>query len=123
MSSLWPDFKINEFTCRCCGVGEFIISGKLLTALQSIRNDFKNPMIINCGYRCPKHNAEVGGAPQSAHLSGEAADISDTDQSLRDFLSVPSALEYYGIWAEDFAHTPTWVHLQVRPTKERIFIP
>ena len=30
---------------------------------------------INCGYRCPKHNAEVGGVPNSQHVDGTAADV------------------------------------------------
>ena len=30
---------------------------------------------INCGYRCPKHNAEVGGVPNSQHVDGSAADV------------------------------------------------
>jgi uncharacterized protein YcbK (DUF882 family) len=33
------------------------------------------PFIINSGFRCPAHNAAVGGKPDSAHLTGEAADI------------------------------------------------
>ncbi len=32
-------------------------------------------MIFNSGWRCQKHNIEVGGEPNSAHLYGLAADI------------------------------------------------
>lgn len=34
-------------------------------------------MYIESGYRCEKHNADpkIGGKPESAHLTGEAADI------------------------------------------------
>jgi uncharacterized protein YcbK (DUF882 family) len=33
------------------------------------------PITVNSGYRCPKHNAEVGGASNSFHLRAYAADI------------------------------------------------
>ncbi|WP_335880118.1 YcbK family protein, partial [Campylobacter jejuni] len=33
------------------------------------------PIIINSGYRCKEHNAEVGGAPKSQHAIGSAADF------------------------------------------------
>ena len=33
------------------------------------------PVKINSAYRCPKHNAKVGGAEKSQHLTGLAADI------------------------------------------------
>ncbi len=33
------------------------------------------PLVINSGYRCPNHNANVGGEKNSYHLVGEAADV------------------------------------------------
>ncbi|SHL00970.1 YcbK family protein [Desulforamulus aeronauticus] len=32
-------------------------------------------MLVNSGYRCPAHNRAVGGAANSYHLMGMAADI------------------------------------------------
>ncbi len=32
-------------------------------------------VIVNDAYRCPQHNAEVGGVKGSQHMLGEAADI------------------------------------------------
>jgi uncharacterized protein YcbK (DUF882 family) len=32
-------------------------------------------MTINSGYRCPNHNAEVGGEENSLHMKGVATDI------------------------------------------------
>ena len=43
--------------------------------LQQLRDYVKAPVVINSGYRCPKLNEAVGGARQSQHLYGEAADI------------------------------------------------
>ena len=36
-------------------------------------------MTVNSGFRCAKHNREVGGVPASQHLRGEAADVCCTD--------------------------------------------
>lgn len=118
-----PNFKLSEFLCHCCQGGADIVKQELMVKLQKLRNDFGKPMVVDCGYRCPQHNASVGGARDSAHLYGEAADIADPKQLLREFLSTPGTLEYYGLWAEDFGHTQTWVHLQIRPAKERVFEP
>jgi hypothetical protein len=41
-------------------------------------------MNLTCGARCEKHNAEVGGAPNSAHTIGLAADIGLADSRDRD---------------------------------------
>jgi len=38
---------------------------------------------INSGYRSPKHNAEVGGAPNSDHLSGNAVDFVGSPKAMR----------------------------------------
>jgi hypothetical protein len=40
-----------------------------------MRERIGGPLYISCAYRCPKHNAEVGGASSSRHVVGDAADI------------------------------------------------
>ena len=45
--------------------------------LDPIRDRYAAPMLINCGYRCPKLNKAVGGVATSQHLKGEAADIAN----------------------------------------------
>lgn len=51
------------------------MSARLIELLEEIREFVGFPLVITSGYRCPARNAEVGGAPNSAHLGGEAADI------------------------------------------------
>jgi hypothetical protein len=43
--------------------------------LEPVRKHFGRPMAINSGYRSPAVNKAVGGAADSQHVRGEAADI------------------------------------------------
>ena len=47
----------------------------MIEFLEQLRAKAGVPVHVNCGYRCPKHNAEVGGIPNSRHVLGTAADI------------------------------------------------
>ena len=47
----------------------------LLDLLDDIRERVGGPVQISCAYRCPEHNAEVGGEVDSQHLYGKAADV------------------------------------------------
>ena len=73
---LSKDFTSDEFTCNHCGK---LPSGQppkaLVDILQKTRDHFGVPVVINSGYRCPTHNANVGGAQNSRHVVGDAADI------------------------------------------------
>ena len=78
------NFKLKEFECKggCdmpLEVYENII--KLASQLQFLRDYTGRPITINSAYRCPEHNAKVGGSKTSQHLLGKAADI--TIQSLK----------------------------------------
>ena len=67
------NFTSTEFACRCCGVVK--VSQSLIDKLELLRAELKRPVIITSGYRCPKHNAEVGGVTNSQHLLGKAVDV------------------------------------------------
>ena len=66
-------FTTKELECKCCG--KCLISTELLSRLNEARQLAGIPFIITSGYRCQKHNEEVGGKPNSAHTSGKAVDI------------------------------------------------
>ena len=66
-------FKINEFECPCCKKN--LISSSLIKKLDEARELAGVPFIINSGYRCEKHNKEVGSSKTSSHLLGLAVDI------------------------------------------------
>ena len=73
---LSPHFKEAEFACNHCGkLHPDGVPQELIDALERIRTHYGVPVNINSGYRCPTHNANVGGAPNSLHLQGKAADF------------------------------------------------
>lgn len=69
----WPDFVPREFACRHCS--KIKMYEVVLDKLQAMRTAL-GPLHILSAYRCPLHNARVGGAPLSAHKFGKAVDIS-----------------------------------------------
>lgn len=71
---LTQHFKAEEFRCKD-GTKEFLWAIELLEVLETIRNHFNEPVIINSGYRTPTWNTRVGGAKNSYHVKGMAADI------------------------------------------------
>ncbi|MEB2775224.1 D-Ala-D-Ala carboxypeptidase family metallohydrolase [Algoriphagus sp. D3-2-R+10] len=75
---LTSNFALSEFTCKCgCTFPDELINNinELAINLQLIRYYIKLPIIINSGYRCPKHNKNEGGKSKSKHLTAIAADI------------------------------------------------
>ena len=72
-------FSLNEFRCKCCkelpADAWMYVEHMVNNVLDPVRGLFGKPIKVNSGYRCEKHNKEVGGAKNSQHLTGQAADI------------------------------------------------
>lgn len=72
-------FKFEEFRCKCCGGlppdAQENIRALVEAVLDPARERYGGPVTVNSGFRCPKHNKEVGGVANSQHMRGEAADI------------------------------------------------
>ncbi|MCK9432324.1 MAG: D-Ala-D-Ala carboxypeptidase family metallohydrolase [Candidatus Omnitrophica bacterium] len=66
------NFKIEEFNCRCCGANK--MNPDFLNKLQEAKTMANTKFIISSGYRCEKHNAEIGSTSNN-HTTGVAADI------------------------------------------------
>jgi len=69
------NFDLEEFECPCCGKGPGKMDLVTVVSLDNARAEAGIPFIITSGYRCPDHNAEVGGISSSAHVRGYAVDI------------------------------------------------
>jgi len=63
-----------EFACKHCRQ-EIAMDMFLVSGIDWLRMVFDVPVSISSGYRCPVHNANEGGAKNSFHLRGLAADV------------------------------------------------
>ena len=52
-----------------------------LLALDATRESYGKAMRISSGFRGPDHNKKVGGARNSAHLAGYAADVAGIEDA------------------------------------------
>lgn len=86
-------FKPREFKCGCgvCGMGLADMDERMIQRLDLARSIAKVPFVITSAIRCLKHNKDVGGIDDSAHLKGHAADIECSDSRKR-FLIIEALL-------------------------------
>lgn len=75
------NFNLQEFECTHPEHRHVQVDTRLVNLLQKLRTKLGLPIWIQSGYRCPERNKEVGGADNSQHLFGRAADISLTNMS------------------------------------------
>ncbi len=73
-------FTNAEMRCPCCGIEKMDIA--FMIYLNRTRGFAGFPFIVNSGYRCEKHNKEVGSTSTN-HTRGMAADIYCIDASKR----------------------------------------
>jgi zinc D-Ala-D-Ala carboxypeptidase len=78
----------------------------LATALEPVRTDF-GAIIISSGFRCAARNTKVGGATDSMHLVGLAADIPvDDDRTRYNLVSILMKHGFHRLGiAEHHVHT------------------
>lgn len=80
--TFWDDIKYftrEEFRCQCGGkyCNGFPAEPAEETARMAdeIRRRAGVALTVNSGLRCKRHNAEVGGASNSLHTTGQAVDL------------------------------------------------
>lgn len=116
--SLSKNFKVSEFACkgsRCCTT--VLIDDQLVTYLQKIRDHFGKSITITSAYRCPTHNARVGGATGSRHSKGQAADIVVQGVSSREVAKYAESIGIKGIGLYETAKDGYFTHIDTRTTK------
>lgn len=108
-TKLTINFAINEFACKgsgCCSTVK--IDFELAACLQKIRDHFGKPVTITSGYRCSTHNKAVGGATNSYHTTGQAADIIVTGVSPAQVAKYAESIGMRGIGQySNFTHVDT----------------
>lgn len=115
MANLTEHFTTDEFKCKHCGL-MVKIDQQLLEKLEKLRELSGGPIVVTSGYRCPQHNAAIGGARDSYHVKGMAADIKSAGISPEKLAEMADKIGFSGIGIY-----ASWVHLDTRekPAKWR----
>lgn len=118
LKMLSKNFSKEELSCKCCG--KALLDPVLIRKLQLLRDNAAEPLDITSGYRCPKRNAEIGGAPNSFHMKGMAVDIAlDGVDKARRYKLVKLAFEVgFGGIEVSGVH----LHVDVRPPSQGVMI-
>ena len=107
------------FASRCCG--EVKVDMRLVEALQKLLDLAGVPIRVVSGYRCPEHNREVGGAKNSYHLQGKAADIVIEGLDVYRMALLAEQIDEFrsgglGIYPDT---NPPFIHVDVREARAR----
>ena len=109
-------FNFSEFTDRRSGTFD---GGKLsatqvkehvrraMYKLEALRKKLGDkPLIINSGFRSIAHNAEIGGASDSMHLYGTAADLSQSGTTFKTIYQKAETCGFSGLetYVNDHQH-------------------
>jgi len=121
MGNISENFTWKEFEChgkKCCG-HKCYVEHRLLGGLEELRAALRRKykgrdikLVVNSGYRCVKHNEEVGGNPNSFHLQGMAADVVPVGCTIKELVDQAESMRVFsegGIGIYD-----TFVHLDTR---------
>ena len=105
-------FKDTDFACKCCGLE--VCTDDLKQLVDSIREELGLPLIVSSGFRCSKHNKEVGGVANSFHTKGLACDLrltakDNTKANLAKLQAIARKLCTGGVGLYD-----SFVHVDVR---------
>ena len=110
-------FKEKEFACRCCGelppLARANVRALVEQVLDPVREKLGRPIVVNSGYRCQKHNLEVGGVKGSQHLRGEAADIVLVNGSGFMVQDLANAIKEHGVFDQLIVY-PGFVHVSFK---------
>lgn len=94
----------------------------LLAGVNKLRAAYGKPLYVSSGYRPGIHNSI--GVKSSLHMTLQAIDFKDHNREFATWcLANLGLLEAAGLWLESPSHTPTWVHLDTRRRKNRVFLP
>lgn len=84
--------------------------------LEPYRDLVEKPVIISSGYRCPELNKLVGGAKNSQHMKGEAADLhmNSYKDAKRCAVWLLNNTDFDQILIETSNHRTYWVHVSCK---------
>ncbi|MBR5272879.1 MAG: DUF882 domain-containing protein [Clostridia bacterium] len=113
---LSKNFQVKEFACKD-GSDEILIDPELVVILQNIRDHFGKAVIINSAYRSPAYNKKIGGATNSNHTKGMAADIRISGVSPKEIAAYAESIGVRGIGLYETSSDGYFVHVDTRANK------
>lgn len=136
---LSPNFTLEEMlesqTARRKGIAEQFtpppevinnLRALCKNILQPLRDSVGGPIKISSGYRTPRLNRAIGGARNSQHMVGEAADIQGlngmTNKQLFNKIKQMNLPFDQLIWEFGNDQNPAWVHVSFGPRNRRQII-
>lgn len=88
---------------------------ELAKNLQVLREKVNKPIVITSGYRSPAHNKAIGGAKESKHILGQAADFKVPGMTPKQVYLIILQLIKEGKMKPGGLHAySTWVHYDIR---------
>lgn len=89
--------------------------------LEPLRQHFNTPIVISSGYRCPALNRAVGGAVNSQHMTGEAADIHipDTATGNEWFTWIMENCDFDQLIKETSDRRSYWIHVSCKRNRSK----
>lgn len=115
---LSTNFKSTEFDCHgsgCCAQTK--IDDDLVKYVQKIRDHFGKSVNVSSGYRCETHNKNIGGATNSKHSKGQAADIYISGVAPAEIAKYAESIGILGIGLYETDKDGHFVHVDTRTTK------
>lgn len=115
---LSPHFSSKEFDCKCRNATcqDYQLDRKLIDVLEQVREHFNTAVMVTSGYRCPAHNAQIGGAKASFHMLGKAVDFVVKNKTITEVFEYLDQLYPQSLGLID---ERSWVHLDTRNGKYR----
>lgn len=115
---LTPHFSTAELVCRHCGrapsLEALLRLAEFGERLRHLLGDL--PIHVTSGYRCPEHNAAVGGAPDSFHKKAMALDFVVRGLTVERTWRVCRDLQEEGV-VGGLGHYSAWVHADFGPRR------
>lgn len=119
---LTNNFNLSEFNKHNFALTETVLRNiqELAKNLQVLRDEVKKPIKITSGYRDPSFNKKIGGATQSRHLTGQAADLKIEGYTPKQVAAIIEKLIAAGKMKQGgLGIYSTWIHYDVRGTAAR----
>lgn len=93
---------------------------RLMDYLDKVREAFGKAIIVTSGFRSPRLNKRIGGAPDSQHMKGQAADIRPHDiKELRQlFASIRRVGGFDQLILEEPEGRTPWIHVSIAPANK-----